>query len=529
MGIDMSPLESAPRDSSCWYDLFKKVIVTPDFPIPTRKKGKGLEIAFSAMAYLASCHDLVEHDGGLIAAGLASVLLPVAKLMEDDEAIQWHLINRIPTANEKEQTSSESFNMSSETLSISETISKQAISRWYKTDVPSDLIKRRAFVGWVSKAEVFLGTASAPFQSLEESHLPRASLESSQFLSYSIAQLLSSNSLGQSSSKTSILPDGTTRIIEAASNELERRLRSSKEAHILMYDSITKKGWLVPKPAAILHMVHTYVNRTRLQVFSGERKTKLPYVTSQPDTGIASAQTLIASLPLRIQDAVDESITRSISEIVQSILLRIEIAADRSKELRSQEFPNALAQMRRPLYGCEFLDIVNRPNETRVKQLVVDQPWSMLAQSTNTLVLFGSGFGELISPARPNNICSSWRRVPSGKDFLTVSVPVLSQILERISDRPIQAPSEVHWNIPSRGIFSKCGFTSDHLQTLSFGPQQAEKLLVLKRMLDEGVTGAVIFGKKSQSTGHWDTKLLLEKKSVSVNNLHVLLSLAALY
>jgi hypothetical protein len=508
MKIELLPLEVVAEERSCWHNLFTRAIVTPGFPIPRRKRGRGLEISFASMARLAACHNLVEYGGGLVAAGLVSVLLPVAMLVEDDYAIQWHFAERIDAAGGKEHSRPDS---STGTLGVLETMSRHVIRQWYKTQAPEDLTNRRAFVGWCAKSEVHLGTASAPFQILGLSSLPQASLERPHILSYSLSQHYTSNPLGQPISQLCVPPAGIARTIAAASNELLSRLTSLKAGPVVLYDAECRRGWLIPNTSLVLHMIHTYVTQRHLKVFSGKKEIALPYVSSQPDDGTASAQALIASLDLQVQDFKNAPTTSAISDLVQSIYLRMDLAADKLKQL-SQMPLDASIPARSPLYGWEFMEMVNHPNVTTMKQQLVNGYWPAFTREINAVVLFGKGFQEVIRPARPTELCELWQSVPSGKDYLTTSVAVLHQMFERNSDVITRLSSKVHWNVPKEGIYCKCGSKCNHLQTLSVEPYEAGQLGLLKDMIDEYPKGAVIFGKKDEFRGDSKSKLLLRNK-----------------
>jgi hypothetical protein len=74
---------------ACWHSLFPRAVIAEGFPVKERKQGVGLEISFADIAFLSGSLSIVEFDNRLDVNGLKSLLVPVAKL-SDDDAFQWH-------------------------------------------------------------------------------------------------------------------------------------------------------------------------------------------------------------------------------------------------------------------------------------------------------------------------------------------------------------------------------------------------------------------------------------------------------
>jgi hypothetical protein len=89
IAIALVPLEVVPSGDFCWHPLFSRCVIAKGFPIKPRKQGRGVEISVANMLYLARCSSFVEYDGGLIAQGLRSFLIPIEEL-RNDNAVQWH-------------------------------------------------------------------------------------------------------------------------------------------------------------------------------------------------------------------------------------------------------------------------------------------------------------------------------------------------------------------------------------------------------------------------------------------------------
>jgi hypothetical protein len=88
MQFVVSPGDLIDKDSdeSCWHALFKHQVIASGFPIPQRRTGKGLEISYANLVTLAQSLELVEYRDGLVAEGLETLLIPIAKLSEGDQS-----------------------------------------------------------------------------------------------------------------------------------------------------------------------------------------------------------------------------------------------------------------------------------------------------------------------------------------------------------------------------------------------------------------------------------------------------------
>jgi hypothetical protein len=89
---------------------------------------------------------------------------------------------------------------------------------------------------------------------------------------------------------------------------------------------------------------------------------------------------------------------------------------------------------KRQLEGFHFRDVATgeSPIWPRVTELAsTGEGWVDFARATHAITLFGSGFGELLKSSDETPICAHWKSVPTGNDYLAVSVANLQQILEK--------------------------------------------------------------------------------------------------
>jgi hypothetical protein len=89
--------------------------------------------------------------------------------------------------------------------------------------------------------------------------------------------------------------------------------------------------------------------------------------------------------------------------------------------------------------------------------------WSDLMTDVNAIVLFADGFGDVIRPGGElAGLCSCWRELPSGRDYLAANISILNTLQQRMGARKGNEHLLSHrfkWYSPSI-IFEDCGKTS---------------------------------------------------------------------
>ena len=302
---------------------------------------------------------------------------------------------------------------------------------------------------------------------------------------------------------------------------------------IVFYDVSERRAWLVDGASALLHLVRISLHLDRNDFDSPYHWVFEPSQLKDASAGLsgrASALEVLKSwenldLKVYVKDRMErdgknvESFS-TFRERVNKILRSIEILIDRQVVMASQDgikIPQKL-ELRRTLVGFDVLDIVSPlgPINPRVKQLPSwGDSWIDITQPIGISTVFGNGFGDLIRPDDPGTVCSQWKSIPIGMDYLTTSASTLKMLYEKrlLRAEPTlgvgEVTSKIIWS-SSQHPYDHCGCTSNRLvnrkETEHSDPVQflVSKKAWKSHLMRRGLTpvnlaqleknGAVIFG-----------------------------------
>ena len=113
---------------------------------------------------------------------------------------------------------------------------------------------------------------------------------------------------------------------------------------------------------------------------------------------------------------------------------------DKDVKKATSSDPDIRGTMRHILHGWEYMDLVEDISLFRQKQTFISKSsggWTDLAPDMDGMILFGSGFEDIIRPVdnATAGLCHKWKRVPKDKDYLTTSVLMLNQLFKRAGSR----------------------------------------------------------------------------------------------
>ena len=163
----------------------------------------------------------------------------------------------------------------------------------------------------------------------------------------------------------------------------------------------------------------------------------------------------------------------------------------------------------RHLEGWEYSDIIEDkdPLLPRYNTLAQSEGWVQLVTEIRAVVLFGDGFGDLITPAQGQKMCAKWASIPKGMDYLAIDSKLMKQLMEEGDQqkRPWRL-HDLYWHSPNM-TFEPCRCKSipphtccDRVQVLlpvhSFR-SWAQKLRSPAYLNEEG---ALIFGQSKRFT-----------------------------
>lgn len=408
--FNLTPL--AKDESSCWHSIFSGSVIAEGFPIEERGNELGLEMPLNMMAALTGVRHAVEYEGGVLLKGNSSAFVPVKRY---SKSIQWHYINQ-PL----------NFRLSYKTLSA--WYPNRATS--FEVDVES-LKNTRHFVGWWGTAETHLGTKTANYENIDWSacnqvgrglKISGATLGFQQIMTGEI-----NFSLGARDGKLHIQRKGP----------YQRIVQCAARSPVVLYDSGEKRAWLVPSSAVILHIAKT--RHFRNPYMNDGKEIVFPSADPSTSSHEAAEKVLLEQAPLKLctQDGLGNQ-DYYLQDLVRDIWSYLETLLDKNITKEATTDPELKATMRDLLRGWEFMDLVDDRSPFRLKETYIEKTsggWTDLARDTDAIVLFGSGFEDIIRPGSTAGLCHSWKSVPKGRDFLAATVPMMNNLYEQAGSK----------------------------------------------------------------------------------------------
>jgi hypothetical protein len=490
----MSPLNK--NESSCWHSLFTGSVIAKGFPIAERGQEIGLEIPLKMMAALTGVRHAVEYEGGILLKGYSSAFLPVKRYKD---SIQWHYIEndedvRLPYW----------------------AVEARCPGRAILEEVSMDSLKNtRAFVGWWGTTETHLGTETANYENIDWSasdQVGRPLKASGATLGFQ--QILTGEvnfSLGARDGKLHIERKGP----------YQRIVQCAARSPVVLYDYCEKRAWLVPSSAVILHIART--RHYRNPYMQDGKKVTFPSANPSTSNHRAAENVLVEQAPFKLctQDDLGNQ-DYCLQDLVRDIWSYLESLLDKNVKKEATADPELRGTMRDLLRGWEFMDLVDDRSPFRLKESYIEKSsggWTQLARDIDAVVLFGSGFEDIIKPNEESmeGLCHVWKRVPKGKDYLTASVPMMNQLYEQAGSklsRKYLTSTHLRWHQGGK-LWERC--ESSHPFSCSCSRLQqvvSDCFTQLGRISDPSPLeekGAVIFGQASHPLATTISELLKPK------------------
>lgn len=388
-------LQQAELDAnpSCWHKLFKAgFIVSSDVPLEGR--GQGLEISFDDMANLAAAVLEVEINGVPVLVGQSTMLIPVEHL---ETGIQWHL--EIWESGLMDPAKGESL------LSILEKHPKTL-----KEDM-AVLRQKKAFLGWSSSqtpVQVILGTqqASEACQSLRSSGADHIRPKVTEGTDDEMACELKFRFLALRGGRKIRWGQFNVQTLSfTVARAFDMVLQAPGDKSAAVYDTATRRGWLLPRLDVLLHMVHVRLRQ--------ERDSLVGYSNPQ-----RSARDVL--------DDHRDIIVRGLS--LQDFVLGLSTGLDATTNGLRQHVRRDESR----LIGVELFDLAfseqGGPLELKRAKLAKSAcGWAGLLDYS--WVLFCAGLGEAIRPSAEENLAACTERsVRTGHDYLAAMIPCLKHL-----------------------------------------------------------------------------------------------------
>jgi hypothetical protein len=461
----------------CWIPLFQKSVLAWGFPVKHRIEGAGVELPFHLMATMAAIRYPLEFQGGIILKNKSETLFPIAKL---SCGIQWHRIEGAST--KKLLDTAKSF------------------PQWYQTKSLGDLIASRTFLGLFSHAKVELGTGISDVRP-SDVPLARNWIRVGEEIPLNLTLRLPWIASFGVTPKI-ILPKSQRTQITNNDIGYEQSLQRSRRTPVLLYDSGTRTGWLVPELSVILHLSLANVASLNSQLKSIK---KLQYAKPSADGGSA-ALVAINSCDQVILWRKKEAENKEY-KFMDVVMHYMALFENRKQE---EELKRASYELSASLHlrGWDFVDLRENtyffsPRSLAPPRMGAPPNWWGIGSEFQTLVIFGRNLSQPIVPDRSRiSVCSSWASPPPNAELLVSTVFCLQELsrMYQSSLPDYKLTEELVWNRPQQSrLFEDCNGECNPIQKAwKLGPLSRIRH-PFRRPNNPGALlkeGAVIFGKR---------------------------------
>ena len=469
------------EERSCWHHLFYDNVIARGFGIPPQGREVGLEIPLDMMAALVGVRHAVEFEGGILLKGFVSMLVPTEL---HKGSVQWHLVQsedgeRLPYWK----------------------VHTLCPTRLSLADMDFERMQNtRAFLGWCTSVETRLGVSDAEYgcidysNAMEAGRTPRISGASIGFQSFGAGEL--NFSLGPRDGKFHIARKGP----------FQKILQCAERTPVVLYDKDEKRGWMVPASHVVLHIILT---RHAREPYGEHEPIKFIYADPARDGVKAAVKALKRNALTQIsENFVPGGPHFYFSNLVQDTWSLLECLLDRNTTQRSGSDVPVRVTMRSFVRGYEFIALVEEASPFRQKEAFIKKTsagWTTLASDTDALVLFASGFKDVLRPdplMYPSRLCPMWRTLPKDEDYLAVGIPLLLRFYDQAGSRLTHdylTSIGLRWHSGSKP-FARCRSglqpcKCDLLQQIVHEAAMAFGRIVSPGPIDDAENGAVIFGK----------------------------------
>jgi ankyrin repeat protein len=420
LSVDKAPFH--PSQYNCWQNLLEGgVIAQIETAIPTLAlPGRGIALTFKNMIALASIERPVVVKNTIVLIGYRTALIPVEI---HNDFVQYHLV-----VSESDQINPHLF--------------PNQLGRAADVNNIDQLLNKFSFVGWCEEAIIQLGTTLQT-----DLNTPRYSTAREKGESFNIS--------GMSVAMSAMLPapvqigptlqlEGTFQINRVKfpySFGYAELLRDTSRKTILLYDTETKRGWMLPKLSLLLHMCHAYM------AFHQEQDS-IPIIPGSIDAGsIVKGLENEGTLVLYGSDPHQFRL----HTLLHGLNYNMCLVSEKTEPTKGLT-----------LNGFEFRDIFEKPDKGAwMKTITLDgngKSWIPIANLADG-VLFGAGFGDVVIASSEIGNCgrsSNCTVVPTGLEYLTATVPYMRRFVnEEVQDFQIQITKGVYWAI-SMASFNRC-------------------------------------------------------------------------
>ncbi|CAN9330948.1 unnamed protein product [Alternaria alternata] len=353
-----------------------------------------------------------------------------------------------------------------------------------------DLSLLRAIVGWCSVATTCLGSTHAKYENIdytkatEANSAPRCTGTSFGFQQFGVAAL--DVKFG--------LKDGKSHFQRAG--PYRRIVQLADSSPIVLHDIEDKRSWLVPATNVMLHIVQ---HRHHLDPFQVNGQSIS--LDTNISRGSSAKNVLLKNRDQVLYEDDKHTFMNEILDIWSTLEFLLAQNISREREAPGLPIPSSFHGS---LYGFEFKAIVNQDAPYNLKKTSIKRThggWKKLIEDIDALVLFANGLGDVILPAGEHNqdLCSRWRKVPHGQDYLATTTNMLQTLFDKAGSREDQeyltTKSKIRWHQGSNALFDVCQNPDlcDCTRVQQLVPESAMR--TVQRPTSIASEGAVVFGR----------------------------------
>ncbi|KAJ3576123.1 hypothetical protein NPX13_g3802 [Xylaria arbuscula] len=502
----------------CWINLFGNRPVVSGYPIPRRTaKGTGAEMSLDLMAHLVDAKRVSDFSGSILIKGCSAALIPTQRT---EDMIMWHLV----------------FDQSGGYLSYTDPRVKNTLKDTIKGLTRGALENSRHILGWCSSVLNHTGAADANYSIGWSSLKPPAP-------GFAFEKISIVGGMFVTAGVSTIIGKRDRAVHFRCRDDYTMRLKWISKKFVVLYDVQEKRAWLLNGASALLHLVRASLQHDLNDPFKEQflyQESALLDSPSNPYSGKdAAVRVLLNPQNLGIPLYAKPDAKRVETTIHQGREVKVESSTQTNYCLkdRIEDICNVLEQMmahqadtctqdgvgfkvkasdRRHIEGFDFMDIATDEDPCFPRQVTLcssGRGWVDFVRAIHAVTLFGSRFGDLISPAKTNAdtcaSCYSNMNLPRGQDLLAVCVSELDDILQKRGSKattPWRLVDDIYWLTPDK-TFEPChpGQKCDRVQVLL--PATFPKLWGRKFKspgdLGQAPRGALIFGHSRRFPLRW--------------------------
>ncbi|MDI1489583.1 MAG: hypothetical protein OHK93_000780 [Ramalina farinacea] len=411
LSVSFETYDLPEAEQSCWVPLFANPTIAQGFPVRRRdNEEQGIEIPLEMMAALGGARHMTNYEGGLVLKGFSTMFVPVKRYRK---SVQWHMI----------------FDRQGNRLSYRE-LQGLSSNRVLLDQLTQECVRgARAFLGWWKAAEIHLGTREAAYGSIDWSPAKKVGRP----IKFSGAEIgFQWMFTGKLSFKLGA-KDGNFHF--SHERPFRQLIKCAKDTPITLYDLQDRRAWLVPALDVMLHIVHTRHHLAPYQI--GGRTVELP--AAAPQGGRSAEDAILENQKLPIDEANGPCAKGySFKDAIIDLWSQIERLMEKEDLLGGASGLTLRGTTRNKLHGWEFMSLVHEKNY-RQKEALIEKSsggWVDLIDDIDTLVLMGTGFGDIIRPVSEiSRLCRRWSSLPEGKDYLAANIPIMEVLYAEAGSR----------------------------------------------------------------------------------------------